>query len=864
MSHKVKKNIPPVIPEIAPQGPPLARAVTFASPLTQGPTLAPAASFSPSLETFPGTGKSYFKLSSDTSDGPQNWWKFPAGGPVDISGFNIAMQGGNIYGVNELVANTAEISSITANRISSLTASISSMSTSQVVLDGATLTTAGGTELLLNGTPIATISDLPNLAEWSFDPAISTINANGYPIIGATDLQVSTINGGSISSISAANWSAFPAQEPLNMNSQPIDNVSTINGFPFPQPVSGVTSLNAQTGTVAITSAGNTVTITNPTPGTINLETAGSGPSPATWANYPAISTVTIPNQNFEITNSAGGLSTYFTADVNANLNVGNISNAPLRPNFNAYVDNFNVGSIVSPTLGVTFNSLGGVNINSLVGVSLAGGGGVAITGVGGINLQGGGAINVASGGILVSGGGIAVAAGGLAINGGGIQVGAGGFAVTGGNVDIATSTTMGTISANGGEFKLYGNNLKLLSTNTAQAALFTNYILSPDNANTMQISGVSTINGIAFPPPTPGVNPNITLSTLTAANFVSTPTLYANSLFGTAMNIGNISTGTGITVGTNATEINMTADVFIDAPHLLSANELTDCAQASITSIIGLSTINGAPYPPTPTVYQGTYYKSAPQNLVSGNTDVTFDLTGSWNNTGGYITHVNGTANFIVVQAGLYQLEFNILVLLSGATWATTTNKTVSIDITRSPTAEQTLITNSCVIAPQNYGSSVVGSLYLQAGDVINLRVGNTFTGGPPVLQPIQNTFDLQTFFTWRYISSGTALAYQNPPPVIQVAGTTALIPTSANTQFILTSGTTQNFTTAGLGAGNAGAVWYVKNAQPSGGGGNDITIQHNGVAITGATSVLHQRTNTNNTSSQTLYWNGTDLIMY
>jgi hypothetical protein len=264
------------------------------------------------------------------------------------------------------------------------------------------------------------------------------------------------------------------------------------------------------------------------------------------------------------------------------------------------------------------------------------------------------------------------------------------------------------------------------------------------------------------------------------------------------------------------------------------------------------------------PTVYQATYYKSVAQNMTSGNTDVTFDATASWNNTGGYITHVNGTTDFTVVQAGVYQLEFNFLALLNGATWLTTTNKTISIDITRSPTAEQTLITNSCVIAPQNYGSSVCGSLYLTAGDVINLRVGNTFTGGPPILQALQNIFDLQTFFSWTYISAGGATAYQNPPPVIQVAGTTALVPTTANTQYILTSGATQNFTTAGLGAGNAGAVWYLKSAQPSGGGGNDITIQHNGVAITGATSVLHQRTNTNNTASQTLYWSGTDLIMY
>jgi hypothetical protein len=114
--------------------------------------------------------------------------------------------------------------------------------------------------------------------------------------------------------------------------------------------------------------------------------------------------------------------------------------------------------------------------------------------------------------------------------------------------------------------------------------------------------------------------------------------------------------------------------------------------------------------------------------------------------------------------------------------------------------------------------------------------------------------------------VSSGGATAYQNPPPVIRAAGAPAiaLVPSSANTLYILTSGTVQNFTTAGLGVGNAGAVWTVKNAQASGGGGNDVTVQHNGVAITGVTSVVHQRTNTNNTGPQTLYWNGTDLIMY
>jgi len=263
-----------------------------------------------------------------------------------------------------------------------------------------------------------------------------------------------------------------------------------------------------------------------------------------------------------------------------------------------------------------------------------------------------------------------------------------------------------------------------------------------------------------------------------------------------------------------------------------------------------------------TSTVYQATYSKSANQNLTSGPTDMTFNQTGSWNNTGGYITHTSGSTDFTVVQAGLYKLDFNATMVGTSGNW-TDLLKQISIDVTRSPNPEAIIIAqNASIPTARNYGQSLSGSLYLEAGDVINCRINNVFTGTVTALGSASG--DLNTFFSWTYISAGTALAYQNPPPVIQVAGTTALIPTTANTQYILTSGATQNFTTAGLGAGNAGAVWYLKSAQPSGGGGNDITIQHNGVAITGATSVLHQRTNTNNTSSQTLYWTGNNLVMY
>ena len=152
------------------------------------------------------------------------------------------------------------------------------------------------------------------------------------------------------------------------------------------------------------------------------------------------------------------------------------------------------------------------------------------------------------------------------------------------------------------------------------------------------------------------------------------------------------------------------------------------------------------------PPVYQATYYKTVAQTLTSGNTDITFDGTGAWNNDGGYVTHTSGTKDFTVVQTGLYQLEFNATILANAATWTTTSNKSVGIDITKG--TESSVIINSALTASaQNYAQCVTATYYLEVGDVINLRIGNTFAGGPPSVVAI-NTFDLNTFFTWRFIS--------------------------------------------------------------------------------------------------------------
>jgi hypothetical protein len=205
--------------------------------------------------------------------------------------------------------------------------------------------------------------------------------------------------------------------------------------------------------------------------------------------------------------------------------------------------------------------------------------------------------------------------------------------------------------------------------------------------------------------------------------------------------NTGGLTDGNGLSIGGEGISL---------------AFPLDPTSAFGVGAITNISSINGIAFPPpVEATRQATYYKSAAQLLTSGNTDITFDLSGAWNYTGGYITHTDGSADFTVVEPGLYQLEFNATVAADGATWPTTTNKIIAIDITRSPTAEQAVIASSSVMASAiNYAQCVSASFYLEAGDVINLRLSGTYATATPSALGITNTIDLGTFFTWRFIS--------------------------------------------------------------------------------------------------------------
>jgi hypothetical protein len=441
-------------------------------------------------------------------------------------------------------------------------------------------------------------------------------------------------------------------------------------GATGPTGITGPTGPTGSSGTGGTGPTGPTGSgPTGPTGGLGPTGPAGGAGNASSWANFPAISTVNIPDHNFNITTSTAGIA-YPKAVINADLDIGTLANAPLRPDLNAYCGTVTFGGITSPLTGMSINSIGGVTVTSGLGVSIAGGGGVSITGggavtvnsvggvvvdgggaisingVGGISIVGGGALSIASGGILVSAGGVAVNGGGVAINAGGLNI-------------LAGATAIGSGGLAGGGLNVYGSDISLIPVGFSGSKLITNRIVG------------HTTNGL----------------------------------------------------------------------------ELEDVFQ-----------INGNPYPPINTVYQGTYYKSTSQNLTSPNTDITFDLTGSWNNVGSYITHTNGTTNFTVGITGLYQLEFNTTVLLNNGTWSPTVSRGIFIDITRPSIIEQGIISNTSLQAVANFSMQTSSTFYLIVGDVINLRINNPYTLGtptPPQAQGVTNTFDLNTFFTWRYISS-------------------------------------------------------------------------------------------------------------
>jgi hypothetical protein len=263
---------------------------------------------------------------------------------------------------NSLLANTAVISSLTgnyavfediscntieANSISSLNLEanfaefssilcldglISSIVTTNVLLDGNTLDTGGqgaGAVLLLNGFPIVTgaLSSFSTLADWSYFPALSSVNMASQNLLNAGNITCQNIyNALNIQTDTLNALTALTAPSGTITNLR-TTNFSTVNAVGSNISISGNANLTAiSTGTISGQSAtfGGVSTLAIST-GSINGTPFISG---SNWSQYPANSK--IDTNGFTLGNSPGQV---FNLAPSSNLNI-TTSNGNLVANY--------------------------------------------------------------------------------------------------------------------------------------------------------------------------------------------------------------------------------------------------------------------------------------------------------------------------------------------------------------------------------------------------------------------------------------------------------------------------------------------------------------------------------------------------
>ena len=372
------------------------------------------------------------------------------------------------------------------------------------------------------------------------------------------------------------------------------------------------------------------------------------------------------------MTTTTAGIS-YNTASFNSNFVIGNPSNLPLRPDMTAYCGTVTFGGLTTPLTGMNINSLGTVNINSLTGLSLLGGGGISIAGAGAISAVGS-TITLGAGAVSALGGSITLGAGTVSALGGSINLGggtinmAGGLinalgtavnvggglitATTGGLLVTAGSVVVGTSSNAGAGMVCYGGKIQTYPSITGGSGGL--------EMNSCPITGVTTINGAAYPP-----SVNIGVETLN--------TLSGNLTIAAGTNISVISSGdntltinntapAGVSSFNSATgDITLVAAAGIDIQPITSTS--FGVANTGIRSLtVGATTLNNTGV----TLVAGTNISLTPSggntitinNTQSLNSSIPYTLTGT---TGGGVITNRAIGNLNPFPLNLFTLATTI-----------------------------------------------------------------------------------------------------------------------------------------------------------------------------------------------------------
>lgn len=627
-------------------------------------------------------------------------------------------------------------------------------------------------DLYFDAELLAKANDIQNVADWALYPALAAVNIDGFPVSNVQSLELDTSGGASVTlttdasghvlanavplatetfataaaTAAAAQWATHFATATVDLSGQTLSNAASV----------GIGAAGAN-GLLTTASAGTVLQFNGATIST------GTGGNVSQWATFPAVSAVDMALNNLN-----------FVGDITCrNLDVGDAGTG--LGDLNLYgASNLVLDNALYVEGGVSMSAAGNVHAihlgtNTVAGIDtcrldLTAVGVIAAVAPGAITINAGGAANIAAGGaVSIAGGGY------IEMNSGEVRVI---NSTTPANAKLVFPAAGGSIEFQGAG----GGEITGLEFLTSPTSILVSASLDFNSNPTKVITGLQECNtvittadqlGSTFNPAillTANIadqvaSPNtITVGTLESRGNVNllglTPSIVATDPSPIAITLQATS---GVEIKNNAGNFGRVRHGVMDlysssAPTLFTELDV-NTANTRIVAV-NVAGTNTLAYQSDLLVYQAQYYKTVGQSLTSGNTDITFDGLQTWVRTGGYITHTPGTTVFTVVQAGIYQLEFNAVVVVGASVLSATTNRNIGIDITRSPGAEINILQSTVFTAVgQSFILSAAGTTFLAAGDVINLRIGVTFAGAAPTAQA-QVGIDPNTFFNWTYIS--------------------------------------------------------------------------------------------------------------
>jgi hypothetical protein len=431
--------------------------------------------------------------------------------------------------------NAQTVNAITVNSVSTFAQNVLTNyieATESYVYDKFTLDnqvlTANATELLLNGNPLVTANQISSIADWSKDPAISTIQANGN--------DLTNVRFANFSSIIADGLTVVKLTTLFSTTVEVFE--STITAEIHKLTVSSITGGN---GYFDVLTAGS---IINPSASTINCQylnvSSNANMLNATFSNAPTFNqggtfNGTRPNFNTGINTSGANNFNFTNIDNASNIN-GNVITINPQNNLNintsngvaTVVDrgsdvggsavigltaqygagsqinlNAKTASIYSPTPASAINLDAQGNVSYLSGIPFGGavnisaraglsGTGTSIAGGGGINLTAYSYGALAPGTIKESAGSI-LSYSGLTVPSVGV-LGSGFYSALN-CLSLTAGASPATTSYPGVVYLRGDNGTKVVN------GFYADTITATGNSVLPTITGVTAINGVSYPP---------------------------------------------------------------------------------------------------------------------------------------------------------------------------------------------------------------------------------------------------------------------------------------------------------------------------------------------------------------------------